>query len=907
MQVGERRMLTAIVRDIGERKRAVEALRESEQRLNLALEGSRLALWDWNLTSGMIYHSEQWAVILGDPPQKTVTTFKSLEQLVHPEDIDGLRGPLQETLKGIRPYYRVEHRIRTRDGQWRWVQSTGKVVQRDARGLALRMTGTNADITERRQAAQELMRFKNALDNTVDMIFMYETDSLRFVYLNQGACENMGYTREELLGMTPYQIKPLMPEPEFRRLIAPLLAGEQQSLVFETLHRRKDGTDFPVNISLQLVSEEPARGLFVAIVHDISLRRESEEKLRASADRIRAIVDTVLDGIITIDDHGTVETFNPAAERIFGYSASDVIGENVKMLMPDPYHAGHDGYLRSYRKTGIRKIIGSGREVTGRRQDGTLFPIELSVSEMRSAGRRMYTGIVRDITERKKIDRMKSEFVSTVSHELRTPLTSIRGALGLVAGGMAGELPQQARELVDIAHNNSERLVRLINDILDIEKIESGNMRLDMQPRNLDSLLRQSIEANAAYAALFDCRFTLENTAEHAVVVVDADRFVQVMNNLLSNAAKFSPAGGSIAVTALRNTSGIRITVADQGPGIPEEFYSQVFQKFAQADSSDTRKKGGTGLGLSIARALARKFRGDITFESEVGLGTKFFFDLPEANRRAEPVNESGIEGVQGQRRVLICEDDADIALLLRMILKQSGFESDIAVDAADAKRQLANNTYAAMTLDIMLPDQDGVSLIRELRAQDSTRFLPIVVVSAKAEDSRAELSAGAFEIIDWLGKPIEQAQLITALERAVHADAGKRARILHVEDDADLRQVLVAMLHGTADVVPAHDLRAALDELEKSRFDLVVLDVSLPNGSGLDLLARINQQYPPVPVLIFSAQELDARHAASISAALVKSRTSNQELLAKITALLHLNQVDTDAVPISATTKHEL
>ncbi len=898
MQVSERRMFTAIVRDISERKRAVQALQESEQRLNLALEGSGLALWDWNIANDKVYHSEQWAVILGDAPQKIVTTFKSLEQLVHPDDIDALRRPLYETLKGERPFYRVEHRVKTRDGQWRWVQSTGKVVERNAQGLALRMTGTNADITERKQAAEDLMRFKNVLDDTIDMIFMFDPDSLRFVYLNRGAIESMGYTRDELLGMTPYQIKPLIPEAEFRRLIAPLLSGEQQSLVFETVHRRKDGTDFPVNISLQLVREERARGLFVAIVHDISRRRESEEKLRTSAARIRAIVDTVIDGIITIDEQGSVETFNPAAERIFGYSASEVIGENVKMLMPDPYHAEHDTYLRNYRESGVRKIIGIGREVTGRRQDGTLFPLELSVSEMQLADRRMYTGIVRDITERKKIDRMKTEFVSTVSHELRTPLTSIRGSLGLIAGGMAGDLPAQAKGLVDIAYNNSERLVRLINDILDIEKIESGNMRLDLQARNLASLLRQSLEANAAYAALFGCNFVLENTADNAMVVADTDRFVQVMNNLLSNAAKFSPAGGVITVSAMRRAPGVRITVADQGSGIPEEFHSQVFQKFAQADSSDTRKKGGTGLGLSIAKAIAQKFGGDITFESTAGAGAKFFFDLPEAGHRTVPEGESVVETAQRQPRILICEDDADIALLLRMMLKQSGFESDIAASAAQAKQLLADKAYAAMTLDIMLPDQDGISLIRELRAQDKTRYLPIVVVSAKAEDSRAELSAGAFEIIDWLGKPIEQGNLIAALERAVRHPKGGRPRILHVEDDADVRQVLAAMLHGTADIVPAVDLRMALYELDKSSFDLVVLDVSLPDGSGLDLLSRINQQYPPVPVLIFSAQEMDASSAASISTALVKSRTSNKELLAKITALLEKNRFITGEPP---------
>ena len=210
------------------------------------------------------------------------------------------------------------------------------------------------------------------------------------------------------------------------------------------------------------------------------------------------------------------------------------------------------------------------------------------------------------------------------------------------------------------------------------------------------------------------------------------------------------------------------------------------------------------------------------------------------------------------------------------------------------------------MTLDLMLPDQDGVSLVRELRAQDNTRSLPIVVVSAKAEDSRAELSAGAFEIIDWLGKPIDQAQLIAALERAAHTHTGEKARILHVEDDNDVRQVLAAMLQGMADVVPAPDLKTALYELEKSRFDMVVLDVSLPDGSGLELLTNLHQQHPPVPVLIFSAQELDAGSAVTISNALVKSRTSNKKLLESITAMLQKSQVDSAVSTAYSTVKHE-
>jgi PAS domain S-box-containing protein len=889
MKVSEGRMFTGIIRDISERKHSEQVLRENEERLNLALEGSKLALWDWNISTGMVYLSEQWSVMLGDKPKKTVTTFASLEARVHPDDIPVLNRAVTAALKGTVPYYRAEHRVRVRSGEWRYIFSIGKVVERDAGGRALRMTGTNADISEQKRAAADLLRFKNVLDNTLDMIFMFDPDSLRFVYLNKGAVESMGYARDELLQMTPYQIKPLIPEDRFREMIAPLLTGVRQSLEFETMHRRKDGSDFPVEIFLQLVREEGSHGLFVAIVRDVTARRKADHDLSESTERMRAIVETVVDGIITINDRGMIETFNPAAERIFGYRLDEVVGRNVSMLMPDPYHTEHDGYLKNYRDTGVRKIIGIGREVVGKRKDGSVFPIELAVSEMHLSARRMFTGIVRDITERKKVDRMKNEFISTVSHELRTPLTSILGSLGLISGGMAGAIPAQVKGLVDIAHKNSERLVRLINDILDVEKIESGNMKFDLRPQDLMSLVKHAIEANESYAQQYNVRIQVDaGRMDDVSVLADSDRFIQVMTNLLSNAVKFSPAHSVVTVAVFQRPHGVRITISDQGSGIPAEFRDRIFQKFAQADSSDTRKKGGTGLGLSIARAIAQRFGGDLTFESPPGRGASFHFDLITVNDVTRKVTPDAHRPV-----VLICEDDPDIAGLLRLMLREGGYDSDIALNAAEARARLAERHYDAMTLDIMLPDQDGISLVRELREAEGTRHLPIVVVSAKANETRAGLNGGAFEIVDWLGKPIENDSLLESIRQAVRRNDGIRPMVLHVEDDHDVQHVLSAMLQDVAEVIPAENLASAMALLEKIDFDLIVLDVALPDGSGLDLLTHLEKLRRQVPVLVFSAHELGRDEIRQVSSVLVKSRTTNRQLLDVINGLLRKSRVE--------------
>ena len=211
-----------------------------------------------------------------------------------------------------------------------------------------------------------------------------------------------------------------------------------------------------------------------------------------------------------------------------------------------------------------------------------------------------------DVTDRKKVERTKDEFVSTVSHELRTPLTSIQGALGLIVGGALGPTPPEMKAMIDIAHSNSERLVRLINDILDIEKIESGGLEFRLQRQPLSPILRKSIEANAGYAAKYNVRIRFEEGALDAQADVDADRLTQVMANLLSNAEKFSTPGDTVVVTLERRGKMLRISIADRGPGIPAEFRDKIFGRFAQADTSDSRKKGGTGLGLSIVKGPGR-------------------------------------------------------------------------------------------------------------------------------------------------------------------------------------------------------------------------------------------------------------------------------------------------------------
>ncbi|RKH43778.1 ATP-binding protein [Corallococcus sicarius] len=254
--------------------------------------------------------------------------------------------------------------------------------------------------------------------------------------------------------------------------------------------------------------------------------------------------------------------------------------------------------------------------------------------------------VARDVTqarlledERQRVERMKNEFISTVSHELRTPLTSIRGSLGLLCGGIAGPLAPSVEQMVTIAHRNSERLLRLINDILDLEKMESGGLELCLASTDIAPLLAQALQAHQGYAAEYGVHLELEVAvdAPHARARVDEDRLGQVLANLLSNAIKFSPQGERVLLCLTREAGALRVEVADRGPGIPEAFQDRVFQKFAQADASDTRKRPGTGLGLSIAHGLVARMGGTLRFTTRAGEGTRFFFDLPECDPTPAP------------------------------------------------------------------------------------------------------------------------------------------------------------------------------------------------------------------------------------------------------------------------------
>ena len=603
-----------------------------------------------------------------------------------------------------------------------------------------------------------------------------------------------------------------------------------------------------------------ARGAALARLDDVSRRR-------------KAILDAAMDSIIILNPSGSIEGVNRASTRIFGYDDADMLRRDVGMLFANqPLPGQVAAYLRSMKLT--EGDPGHIQEISGRRNDGTTFPADVAITVVELSDGTHFVAVIRDISERKRVERLKSEFVASVSHELRTPLTSIAGSLGLLAGGAGGEVGDRAQRLITIAHNNAERLVRLINDILDLEKIDSGQMTFKNQLIELAQFLKQAIEANRGFAEGFKVTLELDTAGAHAHVWADPDRLMQIITNLISNAVKFSPTGERVEIILRPSDKMHRITICDHGPGIEEDFRERIFSRFAQADGSDTRAKGGTGLGLSIVREMVTRLGGSVNFDTEAGKGTRFHVDLP-----ATAPHKSEEQG-----RILICEGDRQTASDIHENLQKAGFPCDVVHDSPAALAAAQARSYRLILVDTNLSQGDGIGLVRSLRALPNGSQHPILIMSADSRDGFIE--AEALPVADWLQKPVSADQMLEAVKSALFGGRREgKPRILHVDDDPDVLRLIATALEDQVDLTSVASVREARVALGQQSFDVAILDLGLADGPGSLLLPDLSAA-GPIPVIIFSAQETDDEVAASVQAFLTKSRTSIENLVTIIDRL---------------------
>jgi PAS domain S-box-containing protein len=697
------------------------------------------------------------------------------------------------------------------------------------------------------------------------------------VLLNLRAEKEFGYGRDELLGQ---QVTSIIPAGFAERLLVDGVdvLARQIATGIDLTGRRKDGNGFPIEIMLSPL--ESGEGILV--IRDISLRKDAEKHLALMEARYHGLLEAAPDTMVVVNHAGEIVLLNLQAEKEFGYRRAELLGQNIKKIIPERVA---ERLFANGPRSSLPSQIGAEIELTGRRKDGGEFPIEIALSPLESAERIL---VIRDISVRRKTERLKDEFVATVSHELRTPLTSISGSLGLLAGQWASKLPESAARLLTIAHTNSQRLARLLNDILDIEKLESGRVVFNLSKVAVRSLVESAIEDNRGFAGSYGVQVGLDTGSADLDVNADPDRLAQVITNLLSNAIKFSPADAEVLVAVGSNAGNVRITVRDHGPGVPIEFKPHIFEKFSQADATNTRQKGGTGLGLSIVKQIVERLGGKIGFDDAPGGGAVFYVDLPAWDGRAG--GEIDLDSDATGTRVLFCEDDREAAIIIREQLGQAGFAVDFAHTFAAAIARTGATRYAAILVDLQLPDGDGVGLIVRLRAQAHYRDVPIIVIAGDPELGRSDARSSRLSVLRWLSKPIDIEPLIQTLRATTTPPLRQRPRILHVDDDFDVLALVDRELRSIVDVISADSMASARRTLATDRIDLAVLDIALGDDSGMDLLPDLRGSTgSPIPVIIFSTHSAGIPCDEQVHATLSKMNSTLENLSAAVRDRLSL------------------
>lgn len=590
-------------------------------------------------------------------------------------------------------------------------------------------------------------------------------------------------------------------------------------------------------------------------------RRVAEQTadLRRMARETEALLSSAADGIYGVDRDGLLTFANPAAAALLGYDVEELLGKDPHATFHAPQPGGRpfpreDCYLTQAIELGLTASSEADSYV---RADGTDFAVEVTASPLRGDdGVQGAVVAFRDITQRNEVDRMKNEFLSVVSHELRTPLTSIRGSLGLLTEGSLGEVNPVAQRMLSIALESSERLSRLINDILDIERIESGRLPMSLVPHDTAVLVDRCLREMSGMAQAAGVTAYAGDVS--GWVLADDDRVVQALTNLIGNAVKFSPSGSVVVVEAAPDPglpgSPTVFSVTDHGRGIPADRLEAIFQPFEQVDSSDTRQHGGTGLGLAITRRIVEAHGGRVWAESTPGVGTTMRFTLPSAS--APPVL-TATGPASDAPLVLVCDDDVPTVAAFTSILDSAGYRAHGVSSAEDALVVARERRPDAVLVDVVMPETSGDALVGRLKADERTSSIPIVVISGLGPRASPQLAAQAAE---WLVKPLSDRELVDTVA-AVLASQPQRPSVLVVEDDADLSAVLTTLLAGDGlRVSAAATVASATAHLARELPDVLVLDLELPDGSGLEVLAALEVREQPgaTTVLVYTGSEVE-------------------------------------------------
>jgi len=778
---------------------------------------------------------------------------------------------------------------------------------------------------------QSESKLRAIVETAVDGVVTVDEDGIIHSF-NPAAERIFGYLEKDVVGKN-FII--LQPEPYRNRhdeFIRDQLRTGKASIIgtrHEIKVRHKDGTIIPVELS---VSEVPmgSRRLYTGIIRDITLRKRAAEELRDSETRLRAILETAVEGIITIDSDSTIESFNPAAEKIFGYKSSEVIGRKLSMLQPDAVAKDHEQYIRNYLRTNKKKVIGTGREVQGVKKDGSVIPLHLSVSEVRLGERILFTGILRDITELKQAEkrlkiamqeaeaanRAKSEFLASMSHEIRTPMNAIIGMADLLG---ETELTPEQQEYLQIFRTAGENLLDIINDILDISKVEAGKIELEKVEFDLYELAEKTCEIMGIRAHEKGLELACHIASDVPVHLIgDPGRLRQVIINLIGNAIKFTHNGEVVlrimhandakhdmGVEAQKgrstdqdmkeNEARLLFSVQDTGIGISKKQAASIFSRFIQADSSVTRRYGGTGLGLTISKRLAEMMGGNIWVESKLDQGSIFFFTA-HFERQTEQIRPSvHLLPDQVERlKTLVVDDNATNRLILRETLGKWGLSITEAESGQQGlaildKARESNDPFQLVLLDCRMPEIDGFQVAEQI--QQTPGFSGLTVMMFTSDNRSGDIArAKAMGVNSYLIKPVKISDLkktildtvgkiktspkkrVPVLEPDAHKDLAPK-KILLVEDSRDNRLLIQAYLKKTPHQVDiAENGQIAVDKFTAQKYDLVFMDMQMPVMDGYTATQKIrawekDNKIERTPIIALTAHALEEDEQSSLDA----------------------------------------
>jgi PAS domain S-box-containing protein len=791
----------------------------------------------------------------------------------------------QQKIEGFDVFVHHARQGQSETRQWTYVCKNGDRKQvrlsvsamRDEHNAIRGFLGVAIDITQLEHLNHALLmseqRYRSMLDNLPGVVYRCRNDEhWTMLFVSDEVFALTGYKAQQLIRSKELSFAELNypDDAEHTNKAVQQALAKRQRFNVEYRLRHKDGSLRWVQELGQGVYDDNGELLYIdGFIWDVTQQHEALQALSSSEQKLSSLYKMAPLAIVLnrFTDGAFIEA-NPEFYRMLGYQHDAMYSEAPSTAGYATMAADHMTQLQTNGRYGPL-------EQELQHSDGHPVPVSVTgVLIKNHEGEQQIWSIIQDITERRRIEQMKNQFVSMVSHELRTPLTSISGSLALVTGGVLGPVPGSMVSMLDIAKDNSSRLSQLINDLLDIDKLVAGKMHFDLSLCLITDLLEKSVQSNQPYADKYGVQLQLTEQQD-AMVMVDAMRFQQIMANLLSNAAKFSPAGSIVKVRSLIIEGQVRVEVEDEGPGIADEFKAHIFEKFSQADGADSRQSEGTGLGLSIVKELTEHMAGKVGFDNLAPKGSCFHLTFAQAKQAS-----------LNQPKILVVEDDPHVAGFIMQLLQTQGYQSHCAATLAEAIAALDQDLYQAITLDLNLPDGHGSALFAELRSRRHYQTTPVLIVSSESKDNHTQLLGGV-HALDWLDKPVSPSSLLEKLELLLGTDKQQNTRILHVEDDPHLGQILALHLADFASSVQATSVKSALQLLNSQRFDLVILDIGLPDGSGLELLPELALRQPQTPVVIWSAQELNQQQRHQVDLVLAKSRIDLPALLQQLKNLL--------------------